>query len=148
MRRFVLAAVVSLAATACSRTNTPSAAVAVADPPLEAQVPLRCASRRLDLPAPGSTGPRRTVGGPGVFLSEVTVESLHARGIHKVSMRPHFCLDASGALECLDFMDQAEPRSVAQTIVDAMQKWKFDPYVVGGKGQEYCSQLSFNYKIQ
>jgi hypothetical protein len=145
MRCFVLAAMLSLAA-ACSRTNTPSAPVV--DTPLAAHVPLRCESRRLDLPAPGSTGPRRTVGGPAVLLHESTLETLHARGIRKVSMRPHFCLDATGALECLDFMDQAEPHSVAQTIVDAVQEWKFEPYVVDGKGKEFCSQLAFNYKIQ
>jgi hypothetical protein len=25
---------------------------------------------------------------------------------------------------------------------------RFAPYVVGGKGQEFCTQLSFNYKIE
>jgi hypothetical protein len=105
-------------------------------------------SRRLDLPAPGSTGPRRTVGGPAVFLSESTLVNLHDHGIRRVSLRPHFCLDATGALTCIDFMGHDQPSNVAQTIVDAMQKWEFAPYVVDGQGKEYCSQLSFNYKIQ
>jgi hypothetical protein len=148
--RLALAAATLALVAACSRTNTPSAPVEdrPADGPLAASVPLRCESRRLDTPAPGSTGPRRIVGSPAVSLHDATLRRLHARGIHHVSMTPHFCLDATGALTCLDFTGNEQARDVAQTIVDAVQAWKFEPYAVHGQGKPFCSQLTFNYTIE
>jgi hypothetical protein len=149
MRRLALpfASLVSLVTAACTHTHAPATPIDTSAP--EAHVPLRCESRRLDVPAPGSTEPRRVEGRPWeVRLSDATVVDLHSRRIERVSLRPHFCLDATGKLECIDFMDQAPPRSVAQDIVDAFEHWQVSPYLVAGAGHEFCTQLNLNYKIQ
>jgi hypothetical protein len=58
------------------------------------------------------------------------------------------CVDPAGAISCIDFAGATRPREIAQTIVDAVQDWKYEPFQEHGAPVPACWQLTFNYRIQ
>jgi hypothetical protein len=87
-------------------------------------------------------------GSSQIFLRDDQLAWMHAEGVRRVDLRAAFCLDPSGAISCIDFGGNDQPRDVVQWIIDHMLEWKFEPYVVAGQGQPFCGAASFHYKIQ
>ena len=115
------------------------------DAPLHARVALRCPAPAQ--PPAGAVEPHRVKGDPRVLLSESTMEHLHHRGYNKVTIHTQLCIDPTGAVSCLDFGAGTRPREIAQTIVDAVQEWKYEPARLNGQPVESCGELNFNYTI-
>ncbi len=115
------------------------------DTPLHARVALKCPAL-TELP-PGAVDGHRVKGDPMVPLSEDTMVRMHRRGYNKVTIHAEVCITPSGDVSCLDFGSGTRPREIAQTIVDAVQEWKYAPATVNGESIATCGELHFNYTI-
>jgi hypothetical protein len=118
------------------------------DAPLHARVALRCEPDGAKPPVGKVAEGRRLRGGPAVPLRQETLVRLHDHGYNRVTVRARICEDVTGAVSCIDFGDGTRPREVAQTIVDAVQEWKYEPSTLDGVPVATCGTVTFNYKIQ
>ena len=142
MRRFFVLALLPACAHAAPIDDPKS------DAPLHARVALRCPAETPENSAKNAQGGQRVQGSPMVPLSQDTLVRLHNRGYNRVTVVARVCEDPMGAVSCIDFGAGTRPREVAQTIVDAVQDWKYTPSTLNGQAIEACGMLTFNYKIQ
>jgi hypothetical protein len=142
LRRWVMLAVLVVSACAHQRPiDDPRD-----DTPLHARVALRCPPGNTKKP-PGAVEAHRVKGDPMVPLSEDTMLRMHRRGYNKVTIHAELCIAPTGDVSCLDFGNGTRPREIAQTIVDAVQEWKYEPAKVNGENVTSCGELNFNYRI-
>jgi hypothetical protein len=116
--------------------------------PVAAKVPLSCIAPVSGPQGPGFHEGRRVAGSRYVPLSDATLVRLRNRHYHRVSVRVETCVDATGAVSCLDFGSRPNPHEIVQTLVDALQEWKYEPATLDGKPVPVCFAVNFNYMIQ
>jgi len=142
LRRFLVLAVLLSACAHAAPIDDPKD-----DAPLHARVALRCPALSKD-PSPGAAEGHRVKGTAAIPLSQPTLERLMHKGYNRVTVVVHACVDPTGTVSCIDFGGDTRPREIAQTIVDSMQEWKYEPYRVNGEPVPVCQTVIFNYKIQ
>ena len=139
-----------LAAAGCAGTqDAPNEQLANgADTPLEARVPLQCLVGAGTPELMAKEAPQRVSGTANIPLARSTIDRLASAGVRKLAVITVYCVDPQGQVSCIDFGGNDRPRDVAQTLIDALQAWRFGPFVRDGQPSGFCRTVTHHYKLQ
>jgi protein TonB len=105
-----------------------------------------------DPPAPAQVEQRmlegqRIAGTREIQLPDSVLSSLRSSGTTKLRVSTQLCIDEAGRAASIRVSGSAGYELVESTIRNAMEQWRYRPWVVNGKTMRACVNVTFNYSI-
>jgi periplasmic protein TonB len=90
----------------------------------------------------------RTSGETAIVPPRDVVQEMYRSGQHKTSASLKLCLDTRGQVASITLTQSTKYAEYDAAILDAVRRWRYQPYTVNGNPAPACGVVTFRYEMK